>query len=164
MQVYPHTHMNTFTCTCTHILFSHTYMHTHCHMHTHKHTHTLQTQAPTYPPNRSLLSLCWLMLTTTSLCPAHNTAQQYMTTCPTAHINWCRDIHTIIQYINPHGEYHNQQPSLVKSTQQLQLVCMVIVLFLGHPALHALINGGQAGNEASTVCTKVLLLQSGCLS
>lgn len=58
--------------------------------HTHMHA---DTQAATHPPKRSLLSLCWLMLTTTSLCPAHNTQHHtsplflcYVHVCSVQHI------------------------------------------------------------------------------
>ena len=101
----PHAHAHTFSLTRTYVhAHTHSLSHVHMYMHTHILSHTyictcthtntprLQTQAPTHPPKRSLLSLCWLMLTTTSLRPAHNTALQYMTTGPTAHINWCRVI------------------------------------------------------------------------
>lgn len=167
----------------THIL-SHTHAYTHCHMHTpshahthslrhtyertcthtHKHTHAADTG--TNAPSQEVTAVTLLAHVNHNQlapCTQHNTALQYMITGPTAHINWSRDIY-IPPYnicINPHGEHHNHQPSLVKPTQQLQPVCTGIALFLGHPVLHTLINDGRPASESST---RVLLLQSSCPS
>lgn len=181
-------HAHTFSlsdtyCTCTHT-FSPTHAYTHCHMHTpshahthslrhtyertcthtHKHTHAADTG--TNAPSQEVTAVTLLAHVNHNQlapCTQHNTALQYMITGPTARINWSRDIY-IPPYnicINPHGEHHNHQPSLVKPTQQLQPVCTVIALFLGHPALHTLINDGRPASESST---RVLLLQSSCPS
>ena len=68
--------------------------------HTHMHA---DTQAATHPPKRSLLSLCWLMLTTTSLCPTHNAQHhtsplflRYVCVCSVQHIE-----HTYISGAGP---------------------------------------------------------------
>lgn len=93
--------------------YTHTQTYTYAHIwkpcmqaHTHMHANT---QTATHPPKRSLLSLCWLMFTTTSLCPAtqHAHSTSFTTGYNKLLVLPLVLLHTLVQdacYISLHSE------------------------------------------------------------